>query len=280
MLCKGLKLRIIFIITLVIILTAPGVSSQDRHPGIQLIKDKGKLVVAMVNADHPPFFMVNEKGELYGLDVKLGKDIAQELDVKVEFNRKAKTFDEVIAMVVRKEADVAISKLSKTLKRSEKVLFTTPYIVLRRGLLINRLKMAQTGDDGDPIEFITNLRGDIGVIAASSYVDFARCMFPKASIKEFGTWEDVISALEKGSILAAFRDELEIKKIIRARPGISLKVQTVVFKDTKDPIAMAVSWDNPFLLYWLNEYLETRNFDLDADKLLSEYSGIFSSGNR
>jgi polar amino acid transport system substrate-binding protein len=274
------KLRIVFLIILAIIFSVPCALSKDCHPGIQRIKERGKLIIAMLNEDHPPFFMVSKKGELYGLDVKLGTDIANQLGVEVEFTRKAKSFDEVIAMVIRKEADVAISKLSKTLERSEKVLFTDPYIILRQGLLVDRLKIARIKEDEDPIEFITHLRGDIGVIASSSYVEFAQRMFPKATIKEFGTWEDVIAALEKGDILAAFRDELEIKKIIRAKPHISLDVQTVIFKDTKDPIAMAVSRDNTLFLYWLNEYLEVRDFNLDADKLLSEYSGIFSSGNR
>jgi polar amino acid transport system substrate-binding protein len=230
--------------------------------------------------DQPPFFMVNKKGELDGLDVSLGKDIARELGVKVEFNRTAKTFNDVVELIVRKEADVAISKLSITMKRAEKVLFTRPYIVLRKGLLVNRLKMAQADADDDPIEFIVHMSGEIGVIAASSYVGFAHRMFPEATIKEFSTWDDVISALLDGPILAAFYDELEIKKIIRMRPSMLIDVQTVIFKDAKDPIAMAVSWDNTHLLFWLNEYLETRNFDLDADKLLSKYSKIFSSGDK
>ena len=273
------KLRIVFLIILAIIFSVPCALSQDCHPGIQQIKERGTLIVAMVNEDHPPFFMVNKKGELYGLDVKLGTEIANKLGVEVEFIRKAKTFDEAIAMVVRKEADVAISKLSKTLKRSEKVLFTDPYIILRQGLLVDRLKLTRISDDEDPIEFITHLRGDIGVIASTSYVEFAQHMFPKATIKEFDTWEDVIAALEKGDILAAFRDELEIKKIIRAKPHISLDVQTVIFKDTKDPIAMAVSRDDPLFLYWLNEYLEMRDFNLDADKLLNQYPEIDKTTN-
>jgi polar amino acid transport system substrate-binding protein len=273
------KVPIVFCIILVIAFSVTDASSRDYLPGIQRIKDKGKIVVAMLNEDQPPFFMVNKKGKLYGLDVKIGKDIAKELGVTVEFNRQAKTFDEVIDLVVRKEADVALSQISKTLKRSEKVLFTNPYIVLRKGLLINRLKMAQAKGDEDPVEFMIHLKGDIGVMAASSYVYFARSMFPEATIKEFKTGKDIISALKKGTILAAFRDEVDIKKIIRADPGISLKVKTVIFKDTKDPIAMAVSWDNTHLLYWLNEYLETRNFNLDADKLLREYLEIFSSGD-
>lgn len=274
------KLRIVFLVILAIIFSVPCALSQDCHPGIKRIKERGKLIIAMLNEDQPPFFMVNKKGELYGLDVKLGTDIANKLGVEVEFVRKAKSFDEVIDMIVRKEADVAISNLSKTLKRSEKVLFTNPYIILRKGLLVNRLKMAQARGDEDPIEFIVNMKGDIGVIAASSYVYFARSMFPEATIKEFKTKKDIISALEKGDILAAFRDEVEIKKIIRANPGISLDVQTVIFKDTKDPIAMAVSRDNTHFLYWLNEYLEMRDFNLDADKLLREYPEIFSSNDK
>jgi polar amino acid transport system substrate-binding protein len=271
---------ILFRSALLIILTASFVSSQEWHPDIQRIKDKGTLIIALTNKDQPPFYMVNKEGELHGLDVMLGKDIADELGVDVQFDRTANTFEGVIDLIVRKKADVAISKLSKTLKRAEKVLFTRPYIVLRKGLLVNRLKMAQAKGDEDPIEFIMHMRGDIGVIGSTSYVGFARKMFPEATIKEFNTWEEVIAALDRGDILAAFRDELEIKKIIRIYPDITVDVKTVVFKDTKDPIAMAVSYDNTHLLYWLNEYLETKNYNLDADKLLSKYSEIFSSENK
>jgi polar amino acid transport system substrate-binding protein len=271
---------ILFRSALLIILTASFVSSQEWHPDIQRIKERGKLIIALTNKDQPPFYMVNKEGELQGLDVMLGKDIAEELGVDVQFDRTAKTFEGLIDLIVRKKADVAISKLSKTLKRAEKVLFTRPYIVLRKGLLVNRLKMAQAKGDEDPIEFIIHMRGDIGVVGSTSYVGFARKMFPEATIKEFNTWEEVIAALDRGDILAAFRDELEIKKIIRKYPDITIDVKTVVFKDTKDPIAMAVSFDNTHLLYWLNEYLETKNYNLDADKLLSKYPEIFSSKDK
>ena len=140
--------------------------------------------------------------------------------------------------------------------------------------------MAQEKENEDPVEFIVHMKGDIGVIASSSYVGFAHSMFPLAAVKEFDTWDDAVSAVVAGRILAAFYDELEIKKIIRARPGILIDVQTVVFKDAEDPIAMAVSWDNTHLLYWLNEYLEAKDIELDADKLLSEYSKILSSGKK
>lgn len=253
--------------------------AQEYPPDLQRIMDKNELVVAMVATDQPPFFIIGKDGKLHGFDVELARDIAGELGVNVRFNRTAKTFNGTVDLVVSKEADIAISKLSRTLTRAKRVLFTDPYIVLRKGLLINRLRMAQAIKGREPTEFIKHLEGEIGVIAGSSYVGFANRMFSKATVKEYKNWQEIISAVVRGEVLAAFRDELEIKKVVRSKPDGILQLQTVVFKDEKDPIAMAVSSDSPHLLFWLNQYLSNRNMKMTADRLLDQYQDIMTTVN-
>ncbi len=267
-------------ISLICIIFTGTTLAQEFPPDLQRIMDKKELVVAMVASDQPPFFSTGKDGKLHGFDVEIAKDIAKELGVEVRFNRMAKTFNGTVDLVVNKEADIAISKLSKTLTRAKRVLFTNPYIVLRKGLLINRLRMAQVIKGREPMEFIKNLEGEIGVIKGSSYVGFAKQMFSKATVKEYKTWQDIIAAVVRGEVLAAFRDELEIKKVVRGKPDGILQLQTVVFKDEKDPIAMAVSSDSPHLLFWLNQYLDNRNLEMNADKLLDQYQDVMTvSGN-
>ena len=247
----------------------------EYPPDIQRILDKKKIVIAMLNRDQPPFFVKGKDGRLEGLDVELARGVAMELGVEAEFNRSAKTFNETVDMVVAKEADIVISKLSQTLPRAKKILFTKPYIVLRKGLLINRLKMARARKGKPPAEFIQSVKGDIGAIAGSSYVEFGRRMFPGAEIKEYPAWADVVNAVIDGDVIAGFRDELEIKKIIRMFPDQAIKIQSAVFKDTKDPIAIAVSSDAFNLLAWLNQYLDFLNLEMNADKLLKQFSYMF-----
>jgi len=267
--------RIILLLNVLLAIFAGIAFGQEYPPDIQKIKDKNKIVVAMYAVDQPPFFKVTEDGQIHGFDIELAKGIAKELGVEVEFNRSAKTFNQTVDMVVNKEADIVISKLSSTLERSKKVLFTKPYITLRKGLLVNRLRLAQATKEIENTDFIKNLTGDIGVVSGSSYVGYAQQMFPNATIKEYPTWEKVVVAVDQGKILAAFRDELELKKAIMEDPDSVLTLQAVVFKDTKDPIAIAVSNESFHLHYWLNQYLELKNIDMNVDKLLERYKYLF-----
>ena len=98
---------------------------------IEQIKSKGKIVIAMVNKDNAPFFSQNKDGKLVGLDVDLAESIAESLGIKAEFLRNSSTFDGVIENVYRGEADIAISKLARSLPRAQKVLFSNPYLNFR-----------------------------------------------------------------------------------------------------------------------------------------------------
>jgi ABC-type amino acid transport substrate-binding protein len=224
--------------------------------------------------------MHDEDNRFYGLDVELAREIADELGVEVVFKRSAQTFGEIIDILVKQEADVAITLLSRTLNRSMRVRFTRPYLTLRQGLLVNRLKTASKRKNQELIEALNQPNVKIGVKYGTSYVDFAYNLFKQAMVVTYQEWDpDLIKAVLSGEIHAAFHDEIEIKKVIAGKPDIALKLQPVIMKDTKDPIAMAVPWDSQHLLSWLNLYIESANLDLDADKLLSKYAEIFKKPN-
>jgi len=254
-------------------------SQSEYPPDIQRIKDRGSFIVAMTAADQPPFFYKNSNGQLAGLDVDISKAIADGLGVKLVFDRSAPSFNDLIPIVASGRADAAISKLSRTLSRAQRVSFSNPYIVFHQALILNRLELAKKAPTADDVvNFIKNFTGKIGVIANSSYVAYAKNNFPHATIEQFPTWENIVDAVFNGTILAGYRDEMEIKKIIRSRADSSLKVKTVVLKDTEDNIAIAVAPQNTHLLYWINLLLDSLNLDLNADKLLDRYPDIFKSG--
>ncbi len=115
-------------------------------PDIARIVMRGELVVAMLGVDTPPFFY-EKKGELVGLEVDLAKSIAKELGVNVRFNRNAKSFNGVVDIIARGEADIALSKLSRTLARTQVISFSQPYLTLNHALLLNRVKFAQFARD-------------------------------------------------------------------------------------------------------------------------------------
>ncbi|MHC6202981.1 substrate-binding periplasmic protein [Breznakiellaceae bacterium SP9] len=224
---------------------------------IQALRKRGQVVFSMTAADQKPFFYREEKsGEFIGLDVELGYAIANSLGVRAVFNREASSFDDVVQKVINKEADIALSKLSRTMRRAELVRYTIPYITFRQALLVNRLELVKVSSEDRLPSFIKNYRGRLGVIKNSSYVSYAQSNFPGAAIEAYDSWDDTVEALFTGAVLAAYRDEGEILIVNTTRPDASILMKPVFISDKQDPIAMAVSADAPLLQEWLNLFLE------------------------
>lgn len=250
---------------------SPATAPDLRAPDIQAILDRGELIVAMTEADQPPFYYVGPDGQLAGLDAALARDIASRLGVRASFNRSSRSFNELVQLVARGGADVAISKLSRTLSRAQMVRFTRPYVTFRHAMLFNRLRLAQhTSEEALP-QFLRGLKGHVGVIGQSSYEGFLSQYFPRATAVPFTSWDAAVSAVLTGKVLAVYRDELEIQKINQSRLDASLTLKTVVYKDIKDYIAMAVAWNRPHLAAWLDVYLEAFATDQRATDILRTY---------
>jgi len=237
-------------------------------PDIARIVGRGELVVAMLGVDTPPFFY-EKKGELMGLEVDLAKAIAKELGVNVRFNRTPKTFNAVVDTIARGEADIAISKLSRTLARAQVISFSQPYLSLNHALILNRVKFAQFARDRALPDVIRGFGGSVGVIAKSSFADYAKRNFPNAKVVEYPGWGDVLKALDKGDVIGAYRDEFEVKRILKSDPTASLVLRTVTFKDLEDTLGIAVGIGDPVLLAFVNEFLAQRSDKLTINKVLA-----------
>jgi ABC-type amino acid transport substrate-binding protein len=264
---------------------APLADTSAYPEEIQAILNRGSVIFAMTAADQKPFFYREETtGELAGLDVELAYEIANRLGVRAVFNRDAVSFDEVVRQVLDRKADIALSKLSRTLPRAELVRYTTPYIVFRQALLVNRLEFAKIGTEDQLPSYIKNFTGRLGVIKNSSYANYAAANFPSAIIESFDTWDETVDALFAGKVLAVYRDEGEILIVNATRKDAAILMKTVFINDQQDPIAMAVAPDAPLLQEWLNvfleEYLRQKNGEFAIARIVQRhFSAAKSAAN-
>ncbi len=236
-------------------------------PDIQRIVAHGELRVAMPAFDTPPFFRRDGDG-MSGIDVDIARGLAEELGVPVRFLRQAGSFNEVIDSVARGEADLAVCKLSRTLARARLVRFSEPYLSTRHALLLNRLAFAHYAQGAELATTIRQFSGPLGVIRNSAFADRAPRSFPKARIVAFEQWGELIAALEAGRIIAAYRDELEMQRLLRQQPALALTLRLVAFTDTQDKLSVALPYDAPQLLALVNLYLAQRQPPLDAQSIL------------
>ncbi len=256
------------------LLAAPSLAAEPPSlaPDLQRIMDRGKLVVAVTAQDVPPFVVTGADGKLAGHDIALAEGMARALGVPVAFDRSAGNADEVIDRIAHHEADLGLSRLSETLDRAKRVRFSRPYLTLHRALLLNRPRFAKLAQGRDPVEVVKGLDAAIAVVAGTGSRNEAQRLFPEARLRDYAHWEpDAVDAVLQGAVAAAFGDELAVRRALAARPEAPLLLRSVVLPETRDPIGVALPWDSPQLLAWIDLYLETAATPLDPNALLATY---------
>jgi ABC-type amino acid transport substrate-binding protein len=232
---------------------------------------RGHLVVAMAATDSPPFFYT-QGGQLKGTDVRMAEQLADELKVTLRIDRSPASFNQVVDSVARGDADLGISKLSHTLPRALSVHFSSPYLVLSHALILNRAEFAKLLRDRPLSWAIRNFTGALAVIANSAFSDFAPRYFPLARIVPYPSWEAAVEAVRRGQVTGAYRDEFEVRRLIKADPGLALTLRAVTLKDLSDHLAIAVGVRNPTLLAFVNKFVDQRVEKVTVDTLLDELS--------
>jgi ABC-type amino acid transport substrate-binding protein len=243
---------------------------------IRRILERGQVVFGIVSTEQKPFFYKDEEsGQLIGVDVEIAYEIANRLGVRAVFDREAASFDDVVLKVASKEVDIALGKLSRTLKRTAMVRFTHPYIAFRQALLFNRLELAKVSSEENLPMFVKRFSGNIGITKNTSYIEYAEVNFPNATIKPYDTWEECVDALFAGEALAVYGDESAMLIVTETRKNAAILVKTVFISDKQDPIVMAVAHDAPLLEAWLNtfldEYLRQNSEELAARQIVKKH---------
>jgi len=244
--------------------------AENPPPDIQAILTRGKLVVAILNSDIPPF-VVKRAEVLDGYDIAIAKDIADKLGVELSFNREAKTFDAVVEQVANHQADMAISLLSRTLPRALKVNFSQPYLLLHQALLVNRIKAIQLKLLENPTQVLNDPKSSIAVLQNSAYMTFAKNHYPKAKLLAYENLDQAMLDVKDGKILTVLFDEIQIQQWLNHHADANLYVEMLVLTKQIDPIAIALPWQSTHLLRWVDTYLQALNEDEQGKQLRQHY---------
>ena len=272
------RLRVVGITICVTISTLPScaqeVSSQPTVArDLQSIVDAKVLRVAVTRFDLPSFHVHRSDGTLVGAEIELAQQIGRALGVRVEFIEDADTFDAVVDLVAEEGADIGISKLSQTYRRLHRVRFSEPYITLRHALLFNRAAIAREANGRPPAVVLQRYNGRIGVTASSAYVDFAKTNFPEANVVEARTWGDAVASLLAGQVDAIYRDEFEIRRIVKNSPALNVQFGTAAIVDQNALLSIAICDTCSKLQELINYHLGRTKSNFTLKALLESDTG-------
>ncbi len=248
----------------------------DVPTDIKRIKDRGKLIVALVNDNVPPFFN-NDNENPEGLDPALARDIAKEMGVKCEFNRSRNSWDETIELVANGTADIAVSQVSTSLTRATRIAFSDSYVTVNDALLVSRLWLAKFKDEWeDPIKILESKSFKLGVREGTYHADKALKEYPHAELVYYtGNSDEFLKKItddfKQGKVMAVLSDDIDFRYWAKKYPEETLNILFLVRKEKQDRIAFVVNCKDTHLLYWLNLYLETIRGNGKYNELIGKY---------
>lgn len=243
----------------------------DRPPDLARIQTAGELRIAMTADLWPPFYYLNKDQELAGLDIDMGTEIARRLGVRVRFVREAKTFDEIVTMVVERRADIAVAYLSDTLERAKLVRFTRPYVQVKPAVLINRALAGAARRGRDHRSILNHPTARIGVTKGSSAETFAAADYPQATIVSYDTWAEITDDVAAEKLMGGVSDEIDAKSWQTAHPQGAIAIETIIREGPPDTMGIAVHREDRHLLYWLNHFLTLKHSDGSLRQLHARY---------
>jgi polar amino acid transport system substrate-binding protein len=269
----------------------PSYGGEPWPDDIRRIKERGELVVAQYHGVEPVFFFfddakefpdqpsyVHEGRRLVGCDIALAHRIADELGVRLRFERTAKDYDTVCRYVAQGTADLGISMLSITPRRAQYVRFSSSYAVTHVGILMDRLHVSGL-KGGDP--FLTLCRGrgtKMGILEGCSYVDVAKELCPSSSLVYYPDFPTMLNGVMGGKVHALFDDEFQIRTTLHRNPELAVRLKYVEVPEFQDRIGIAVSPQCPNLLAFVNVVLDSDRVRSKLAKMLQLFTKGTGSG--
>lgn len=183
-----LQLVIVLAVVLGFAFTASAGELQRKLAGESTIEQIAKRGVIRVGMDtFVPWAMKDKKGKLIGFEIDVAKQLAKDMDVKVEFIPTK--WSGIIPALITGKFDVIIGGMTITAQRNLKINFTNPYYYSVQGLLAHKKLAAgfKLSDFNRPDVTIAARLGSTAAIAAKQH-------FPKAKLRLF---DDEPSAVQE-----------------------------------------------------------------------------------
>lgn len=242
--------------------SASASGSASASTEMKLVKE-GKLLIA-TSPDFPPFENL-ENGEMVGLDIEIGKAVAEKLGLEPEF--VSLQFDSILtAVAAGTQADVGISGLTVDPERAKTVDFSDSYYVDDLSVAVMKNNADITADNVD--EALNKEGAVIAVQSGTSGETYVKENYPKATVQPYGNSTDAFAALQSGQANAVCTNKAVVERMLANAYTDAQVVKSIA---TGEEYAVAVAQENKALTAAINKALEELQADGTIDALVAKY---------
>lgn len=242
--------------------SASASGSASASTEMKLVKE-GKLLIA-TSPDFPPFENL-ENGEMVGLDIEIGKAVAEKLGLEPEF--VSLQFDSILtAVAAGTQADVGISGLTVDPERAKTVDFSDSYYVDDLSVAVMKNNADITANNAD--EALNKEGVVIAVQSGTSGETYVKENYPKATVQPYGNSTDAFAALQSGQANAVCTNKAVVERMLANAYTDAQVVKSIA---TGEEYAVAVAQENKALTAAINKALEELQADGTIDALVAKY---------
>ena len=224
--------------------------AQAQRSTLDLIRERGRVVVG-TTGDYRPFSYLNPTtGELEGLDIDAARELGTALGVDVDL--VATTWPTLIDGIVEGRFDIAMSGITRTLERLTRAGLTDAYATLGKCPLIR----ASDRERFRSMEEIDRAGVRIGVNPGGTNEAFVRSRVTQAEIVVIPQNLAIPDAIAAGDVDVMITDNVEAMLVASERPELQAVSPDAPL--TSDTVGYLVRRDDQAFLNFLNLWLERR----------------------
>ncbi|UCG14005.1 MAG: transporter substrate-binding domain-containing protein [Deltaproteobacteria bacterium] len=233
-------------------------------PSLQRILQKGELVVGTA-ASMPPLNMTTKEGEIIGLEADLANHMARAMGVKLRL--EAMEFSKLLSALEQGRVDMVISGMTITPTRNLKVAFIGPYFISGKAFLTKLATIAaveETTEINSPSVRLTALRG-----STSQY--FVEEVLAKVQFVPAKDYDEAVQMVIQDKVHAFVADYPICVVSVFRYPNQGLL--SVITPLTYEPLGIAVPADDPHLINWVENFLNTVEGSGEMEELKDRWFG-------
>lgn len=234
--------------------------SPTAHAGtLEDVKSKGVLA-AGVRTDLAPFGIVNQSGQIVGLDIAIAEEVAKRLGVKLEL--VPVTGAARIPTLQSGKIDVVLAGIGITAERARAIDFSMSYILERDTLLLKK---------DSKINRVEDLAGKkVSAAPGTTGEKKLRELVPDVKIVNYQDLTQAFQALKTGLAEAFVSGGLTLAKYAASEPQ---EFRVADFSLQEYPIAMGVRKGDTEWLDTLNSILKKMDEDGTYAKIFNKWAG-------
>jgi polar amino acid transport system substrate-binding protein len=245
---------LVFLSSLLFSQESSSLQSSVFRDSLLAIKERKKIIVGL-SPEYPPFEFKNEAGEIIGFDVDIAKKIAEKLGVSLEI--KEYKWEELIPALKRKEIDIIISGMTRTLERAVVVNFSEPYYQTGQSVLLSAKRKDLDFED------LNKPSINIGVVKETTGEEAAKRKLKNATIKTFPGETELTAALLKNEIDGIVMDTPYVEELSKKNPNLKLLPEQLTF----ELYCFAVDDTDFHFLIWLNHFISEIKLSGEYDEM-------------